>query len=50
MFIETAEELGLARLLDLRVLELVLEALRRGTGETLTLNISALTAMTPPRL
>jgi len=47
MFIETAEELGLARLLDLRVLELVLEALRRGSGETLTLNISALTTLSP---
>jgi len=47
MFIETAEELGLARLIDLRVLELVLEALRRGAGETLTLNVSALTAMSP---
>lgn len=46
-FMQAAEDLGLARLLDHRVLELVLEELRRHPDLTLSLNVSPLTAVSP---
>lgn len=46
-FMETAEKLGLARMLDMRALDLALGALVRDPEQRLTINISALTAMSP---
>jgi diguanylate cyclase (GGDEF)-like protein len=46
-FIPVAEQLGLVRLVDLRVLELVVETLRRHPMVDLALNVSGMTATDP---
>ena len=42
-FIEIAEQVGLSRLIDRRVLELAIALLKRNSGLTLSLNVSSLT-------
>ena len=42
-FIEIAEQVGLSRLIDRRVLELAITLLKRNSGLTLSLNVSSLT-------
>ena len=49
-FIGVAEQLGLVRRLDRRVLELTVEALHRHRGACLTLNVSGMTASDRPSL
>ncbi|MFN8949406.1 MAG: EAL domain-containing protein [Alphaproteobacteria bacterium] len=49
-FIAVAEQLGLVRRLDRRVLELTVDALRRSQGARLTLNVSGMTASDRPSL
>lgn len=49
-FIGVAEQLGLVRRLDRRVLELTVDALRRHRGACLTLNVSGMTASDRPSL
>ncbi|MBU6155474.1 MAG: EAL domain-containing protein [Alphaproteobacteria bacterium] len=49
-FIAVAEQLGLVRRLDRRVLELTVDALRRSRGACLTLNVSGMTASDRPSL
>jgi diguanylate cyclase (GGDEF)-like protein len=49
-FIAVAEQLGLVRRLDRRVLELTIESLTRNRGACLTLNVSGLTASDRPTL
>ena len=46
-FMSAAEQLGLARLLDHRVLELVLETMAQRDDVTLSLNVSPLTVLSP---
>lgn len=46
-FIPVAEQLGLVRLIDHRVLELTIEALETSPGTNLTFNVSGLTATDP---
>jgi len=49
-FIAVAEQLGLVRRLDRRVLELTVDALWRSRGACLTLNVSGMTASDRPSL
>jgi diguanylate cyclase (GGDEF)-like protein len=49
-FVPVAEQLGLVRRLDRRVLELTVDALSRHRGACLTLNISGMTASDRPTL
>lgn len=49
-FIAVAEQLGLVRRLDRRVLELTVDALQRSRGACLTLNVSGMTASDRPSL
>lgn len=49
-FIAVAEQLGLVRRLDRRVLELTIDALHRHRGARLTLNVSGMTASDRPTL
>lgn len=49
-FIAVAEQLGLVRRLDRRVLELTIDALKRHRGARLTLNVSGMTASDRPSL
>ncbi|MEQ1753913.1 MAG: EAL domain-containing protein [Micropepsaceae bacterium] len=49
-FIAVAEQLGLVRRLDRRVLELTVDALTRHRGACLTLNVSGMTASDRPTL
>ena len=49
-FIAVAEQLGLVRRLDRRVLELTVDALRRSQSARLTLNVSGMTASDRPSL
>jgi diguanylate cyclase (GGDEF)-like protein len=49
-FIAVAEQLGLVRRLDRRVLELTVDALKRAPGACLTLNVSGMTASDRPSL
>lgn len=49
-FIAVAEQLGLVRRLDRRVLELTIESLSRHRGACLTLNVSGMTASDRPTL
>jgi diguanylate cyclase (GGDEF)-like protein len=49
-FIAVAEQLGLVRRLDRRVLELTVDALKRARGACLTLNVSGMTASDRPSL
>lgn len=49
-FIAVAEQLGLVRRLDRRVLELTIDALSRNRGASLTLNVSGMTASDRPSL
>lgn len=49
-FIAVAEQLGLVRRLDRRVLELTVDALKRSRGSCFTLNVSGMTASDRPSL
>jgi diguanylate cyclase (GGDEF)-like protein len=49
-FIAVAEQLGLVRRLDRRVLELTIDSLSRNRGACLTLNVSGMTASDRPSL